>query len=290
MPHPEVLRRKSQLHFEALLLRYGQDYVAYRLEDVHHRERQRIEVHKPVAASRQLDHVARHRREPERSAVDQAQLPLLHLVDRPTPRPLQCLGQEENRSERRTEVVGHLHHQLQSVRAGEPVREVLGPVGFESLGHGFHGAEHRQQLADVRGLRRRRHPRDEGGPDQREKPARELAVGQRCQVGIPTQCGCPDGIAQLGQVRSDFVRRCSVLDYAVPVVPHLLHRRLQRGPQLGLDGTSRGTIRVPRMLVPGRAGGVAALSCRRQSGAEGFRSHSLTPPSLRWNSCLSISR
>ncbi len=104
-------------------------------------ERNRIEVHQPVAATGQLDHVARHRAQSERRAVDEAELPLLHLVDRPAPAALQGLGEKENRGERRPKVVGDLDDQLQAVGAGEPVGEMLRPIGLEPLAHRLHGAD-----------------------------------------------------------------------------------------------------------------------------------------------------
>ena len=91
----------------------------------------RVEIHQAVATPRQLDHVAGHGGEAEGGAVDQAELPLLHRVDGAAPAPLQGFGQEQDRRERRAEVVGHLDHELQPVGAGKPVGKVLDPVGLE---------------------------------------------------------------------------------------------------------------------------------------------------------------
>ena len=86
-----------------------------------------------VATPGQLDDIARNGAETKGGAVDQSELPFLDRVDRTAAPPLQRFRQEKDRGERRTQVVRHLDHQLQAIRRGEPVGEVLRPVGFEVL-------------------------------------------------------------------------------------------------------------------------------------------------------------
>ena len=170
-------------HRQALLLGDRLDDVAHRLEDVGHRERDRIEIDQAVAAAGQLDHVARHRAEAEGRAVDQAELALLHRIDRAAPAALQGLGQEEDRGERRAEVVRHLDHQLEPVGPGEPVGEVLRPVGLEPLAHLLDRAEQPQQLA---GVGRRAAPAARSRNAARispSEPAGERVPGQRGEIG-----------------------------------------------------------------------------------------------------------
>ncbi len=121
MADTEVGFRQGQPYREVLLFRYRLDDVPDRLQDVGDRERNRVQVHQPVAAPGQLDHIAGHGAETERGAVDQTELPLLHRVDRAAAATLQGLRQKQNRGERRAKIVSHLHHQLQPVgpkRAG----------------------------------------------------------------------------------------------------------------------------------------------------------------------------
>jgi hypothetical protein len=68
-------------------------------------------------------------------------LPLLHRIYRPTPASLEGLRQKQNGGERRAEIVGDLDHQLETVRSGQPVVEMLGPIGFEVLTHDFDGMQ-----------------------------------------------------------------------------------------------------------------------------------------------------
>ena len=142
-----------------------------------------IEVDQPVAAPGQLDHVARHRAEPERGAVDQAELALLDRVHRAAASALEGLGQEEDRGERRAQIVGDLHHQLQAVGSGEPIGEVLRPVRLQPLAHLLQGREHQEQLPR---LGNRRQPLDlleEGPSHQAQQPPGERRAGHLHAVG-----------------------------------------------------------------------------------------------------------
>ena len=138
-PHREILFLGDRLHD-----------VPHRLQNVGDRERNRVQVHQAVAAPGQLDDVAGHGAETKRSAVNQAKLSLLHRIDRAAASPLEGLRQKQNRGKRRAKVVSYFHHQLQPVRRGEPVGEVLGPVRLQMQADPFDGVEDLEQLTRIR--------------------------------------------------------------------------------------------------------------------------------------------
>ena len=174
----EVRLGHGQPYRQVLLLRDRLHDVADRLENIGDGKRNRIQVHQPIAAAGQLDHVAGHRAETESGAVDQTELPFLHRVHRATAAPLEGFRQKENRGERRAQIVSDLHHQLQSVRPGESIGEVLRPVGFEVLANPLDGVEHLQQLAGI-GRRQRRRALEKGGAYQAQPFTAERIPGER---------------------------------------------------------------------------------------------------------------
>src|SRR5687767_11358065 len=141
MADAEIRLRTRDAHLQRLFFRDGKDDVAHRLENVGDREWDRVEVYQPVAAARELDHVTGYRAEAERGAVDESELALLHRRDRTAAGALQRFGEEENRGERRAEVVRYLDHQLETVGGGQAVGETLRPVHLQPLGHLLHRAE-----------------------------------------------------------------------------------------------------------------------------------------------------
>src|SRR4030095_4651649 len=99
------------------------------------------QTHETVTSPRQLDDIARERAETKRSAVDQAELALLHSIDVSAPTPLQGLRQEQDRGQWRPEVVRDLHYELQAVGPRQAIGEVLSPVRLQPGVHLFNGAE-----------------------------------------------------------------------------------------------------------------------------------------------------
>ena len=144
--HPLVVRGREQPHREMLLFGDRPHDVAHRLEHRRDGERRRVLLHQLIAALRELDDVARDRREPERRGVDQAELAPLHVIDGAALATLQCLGQNEDRRQRRAEVVGDVHEQRQPVGARELLGEGLRPVRLNRDAHALHRDEQRQQL------------------------------------------------------------------------------------------------------------------------------------------------
>src|SRR4051794_6176036 len=96
MPDAEIGLRRRDLHLQVLLFRNRLNNVPNRFQDVLHREWNGIQIYQTVAAAGQLDHIACHRAEPKGGAVDQAELPFLHRVDRAAATTLQGFRQEQN--------------------------------------------------------------------------------------------------------------------------------------------------------------------------------------------------
>ena len=109
-----------------------------------------IPIHQSLAATRQLDQIVRDLAQPERRAVDEPKLALLNAVDRPGARIVQRLGQEENRRQRRTQVVRNLHDQLEPIGSRQARGESLAGVGIEVRLNPLEDAE---QLHRIQGRR-----------------------------------------------------------------------------------------------------------------------------------------
>ena len=136
--------------------------------------------------------------EAEGGAVDQAELALLHRVHGAAPAPLQGLGEEQDRGERRAQVVRHLDHELETIGPRQPVGKVLRPVGLEPLAHLLDGAEEPEQLA---GVGRRAAPAARSTNAARirpEQPAGERVAGQRREIGALAARLLPDGARRAG--------------------------------------------------------------------------------------------
>ena len=255
MADPEVRLRRRQPHGEALLLGDRLHDVADRFEDVGDRERNRIEIDQPVAAAGQLDDVARHRAEAEGGAVDEAELALLDRIDRAAPAPLERLGQEEDRGEGRAKIVGDLDHQLEPVGSGEPVGEVLRPVGLEPLAHRSMAPSNRRSCpASGGGSNRTRSTK--GAADQPERAgATEAFCGTaRARPRRGPQL-LPDRHAELRQVAvaSSAPEACSSDPFPLRLRPQ--HGLAQRIPE------RRGDAAGPRGPSGSQTPGLAASGC-----------------------------
>ena len=146
MSQPVVGGGRQNPDGEALLLGDRTHDVPHRLQHLGHREWSGLLIHQPVPVARQFDQVAGERRQPQGGAVNQAELAVLDLVDLPALAPLQGLGEKQHRGERGAQVVGHIDEQLQAVRAGQALGEILTPVGLCELAHHLHRLQQMQPL------------------------------------------------------------------------------------------------------------------------------------------------
>lgn len=128
MSDATVAPRPLEAQLQPLLLRDRPDDVAHRLEHLGNRERLRLAADQAIAATHQLDDVARDGVQAEGRGIDQAELPLLQRRQRAAPAAQHDLGEEEDRSERRAEIVGDLDHEVEPARPGHPLLESLGPA------------------------------------------------------------------------------------------------------------------------------------------------------------------
>src|SRR5207247_7026635 len=94
-------------------------------ERLRHRERSGRAVHQPVAAPRELEHVARCGAQTKRGAVDEAELATLLRGHRATLALLQCFREEENGGEGRAQVVRELYDEVEPVWAGQAGGQIL---------------------------------------------------------------------------------------------------------------------------------------------------------------------
>src|SRR5947208_385320 len=78
-----------------------------------------------MAATGELQHVARRRAQAERGAVDQAELATLLRGHDTALALLQCFREEENGREGRAQIMCELHDEVESVRTGQAGREIL---------------------------------------------------------------------------------------------------------------------------------------------------------------------
>src|SRR5690606_4514677 len=152
MSHTEIRVRHLQHYGEPLLFGHRLHYVAHRLDDIGHRERDWFGGREPVAAARELDHVARHRAETEGGAVDQTELPLLHVVHGPALSLSESLREEEDRRERGSQVVTDFHEELETAGAGEAAGEAMCLVAIERRLHPLERLEESEQLAGPHAL------------------------------------------------------------------------------------------------------------------------------------------
>ena len=144
--HALVVRRREQADGEMLFFGDRPHDIAYRFEHRRHGECRRLLLHQLITALRELDDVARDRREPERGDVDQAELAPLHVVDGPALPALQRLGEDEDRRQRRAEIVGDVHEQRQPVAPRQLLGERLRPVRLNRDAHALHRDDQRQKL------------------------------------------------------------------------------------------------------------------------------------------------
>ena len=146
MTHALIVGGREQTHGQPFFLRDGARDVAHRLEHCRHREGDGLLVHQLVTALRELDDVARDGGKAKRRRVDQAELAALHVVDHTALTTLQRLGQDEDRRERRAQIVRHVHQQREPVGSREVLCERLRPARFDRDAHPLDRDEQGQQL------------------------------------------------------------------------------------------------------------------------------------------------
>jgi hypothetical protein len=156
--------------------------------------------------------------------------------------------------------VGHLHHQLQAVGAGEPVGEALVPGRLQGGVHLLEAAEQGEQRAGVDARRALAGQLDEVAAQQAQQPAGQ--VGPRRQVSGAVAAGRPGHhrVTQAGDEAQDLLARHRVLPEPLPGAGHaargLVEERREPGVEPG-DAHSSSPSRPPRFTP--------CLSIRRYS-------------------------
>ena len=133
-----VVFRREQAHGQMLFLGNRPHDVAYRLDHRRHRKDGWLLLDELITALREFDDVARHRRESQRRGVDETELAALHVVHGTTLAALQRLGEDEDRRQRRAQVVRDIHEQREPVRTREMLRERLRPTRFDRDAQALH--------------------------------------------------------------------------------------------------------------------------------------------------------
>ena len=112
--------------------------------------------------------------------------------------------------------MGHFHYQLESIRGGKPVVEMLRPIRFEVLADHLDSVKQSKQLGWVRRWKGA-DPLDKGASDEPQEAAGEGVPGQGSQISGCTGDLLPDSRTQLGEVSGGFLGPGCMLDHPLPL-------------------------------------------------------------------------
>src|SRR5690606_26844198 len=289
MSHPGVRSRGQQPDLQALLLGERLDDVPDGFEDLGDGERLVLGVRQVVATAGEFDDVARDGDEPERRAVDDAELPALDVVDVAALSTPQGFGEEQDGGQRRAQVVCELDDEFEAVRAEEPRREVLVGVRLQMRAHAF-------QVFDGR-----EHPGRGGrmgvfGPvvqELRPEPVDETAVhgGARLVEVRPPSIGGEallDGLDERIEERS----RGGGIELLGPLVSPVIGYTSGGGPEVSGNDRVERPVCGARLGAPGR--GVPSCGRIGRAGVtvngDGAHSDFAVRMVPRWRPCFSMSR
>lgn len=163
-----------------------------------------------------------------------------------------------------------LDHELHAVGTGQPIGEMLLPIGLKGPVDDFHRLQEPDEFARVRHRVEPARAVKEPATEQFGEPPTQKRPGERCGGWVNAGSHLPDGMNQLLQVAADLILRRTVFRNPLPPRLHLLYGLIERGRQWCPDP---------------RAGAMEASLTRYRLG------HSVGPESSsRWKLCLSISR
>ena len=189
MPHAKVSVGWIQLYRELLLFGEWQHDILHRAQNRENGEGLGARIDQAIAAARERDHVTRNGAQSERGAVDESERSLLYGVHFPALPFAQSLRQEQNRCERRAQIVSDLDEQLETTWAREARAEAVRIIVLDDLAHSLDCAQHAQNFLPVHSRAHRAELRDQAPAQGVERERRGRGwMRARLRARIERRC------------------------------------------------------------------------------------------------------